>query len=149
MCRIFFNIWPFLTITICQMPQNICQHGFTSWQNTQEPLKKLPKTFKIWPKWRNLAKSGHTGLDPTFTSQSVPECLVAFINRFYPNGLLCHTVNSFLSPSLSLSHSLCKCVRVCHCLLRFVKVKSGFHAFQVGLCQRDQIWRNFTKSAKL
>jgi len=24
-------------------------------------LKKLPKAFKIVPKWRNFAKSGHTG----------------------------------------------------------------------------------------
>ena len=28
--------------------------------NTKLTLKELPKTIKIFPKWRNFAKSGHT-----------------------------------------------------------------------------------------
>ena len=28
--------------------------------HTNLTLKKLPKICKIWPKWRNFAKSGHT-----------------------------------------------------------------------------------------
>ena len=29
-------------------------------QILNKPSKELPKTFKVWPKWRNFAKSGHT-----------------------------------------------------------------------------------------
>ena len=28
--------------------------------NSYLSLKEMPGTFKIWPKWRNFAKSGHT-----------------------------------------------------------------------------------------
>ena len=41
------------------------KHFYHSWikilQNTKKSIKNLPKTFKIVPKWRNFAKSGHTG----------------------------------------------------------------------------------------
>ena len=35
--------------------------------NTKQTLKKLPKTFKISPKQRNFAKSGHTGTVRLYT----------------------------------------------------------------------------------
>ena len=33
------------------------------WPNTKFTLEKLPRTFNILPKWRNFAKSGHSGDD--------------------------------------------------------------------------------------
>ena len=31
--------------------------------NKKKTVKKIPKTFKVLPKWRNFAKSGHTVQD--------------------------------------------------------------------------------------
>ena len=42
---------------ICQIILNI---ALKFGQILNKPSKKLPKTLKIWPKWRNFAKSGHT-----------------------------------------------------------------------------------------
>ena len=57
MAILLFNLWPFTTMTICQkMPkfeQNFAKH------NISHP-KNCRKTFKILPKWRNFAQSGHT-----------------------------------------------------------------------------------------
>ena len=63
MDKIFFQ---YLTI----FPKSIFdiwQNRLAIWQNTQYPLKKLPKTFKILSKWRNFAKSGHSESITNFT----------------------------------------------------------------------------------
>ena len=63
MARLFFNISPFTANTICQIADQICQSRFKSMPNTNENIKILPKSFKVLPKWRTFAKSGHTGWD--------------------------------------------------------------------------------------
>ena len=47
--RLYFNIWPFLTrLNFCQI--------------LNKPYKNYPKTFKMLQKWRQMAKSGRTGV---------------------------------------------------------------------------------------
>ena len=38
-----------------------CQSRFNTFPNTKLALKSLPNTFERLSKWRNFAKSGHTG----------------------------------------------------------------------------------------
>ena len=44
------------------LPNSIksCQSRFTFLPNIKWTFKKLPKTYKILPKWQNFAKCGHT-----------------------------------------------------------------------------------------
>ena len=52
---------------ISSVVQQICQSKLYILPNKKYTIKNLPKTCKILPKWRNLAKSGHTELDPVQT----------------------------------------------------------------------------------
>ena len=52
MATIFFQYLAILTMKICQIAQNICQHWFTIWQNTQYP----PPELKIAKDFQNVAK---------------------------------------------------------------------------------------------
>ena len=57
----FSKIWPFRKIKIWPNAWNICHGRYKMFTSTKLTLKLLPKTFTILPKWRNFAKSGHTG----------------------------------------------------------------------------------------
>ena len=59
MAKIFFNIWPLTPMKICPKTKN-CQSKFNNFPNAKWRFQKLPKTFKIWPKWRFFTTSGHT-----------------------------------------------------------------------------------------
>ena len=61
MVRLFFNIWPFATMKISPIMSQICQSKLSILPNKKVTFKNLPKTCKLLPKWRNFAKSGHTG----------------------------------------------------------------------------------------
>ena len=50
---------------------------------TNLSLNILPKTFKIWPKWRIFAKSGHTALIPPMKKPLI----AAIFTHFYYFGL--------------------------------------------------------------
>ena len=52
MATIFFQYLAILTMKICQIAQNICQHWFTIWQNTQYPP---PPELKIAKDFQNVA----------------------------------------------------------------------------------------------
>ena len=53
----FFNICKYFFLFQQALPTSVIR-----WLNYfKKTLKNLPKTIKIVPKWRNLAKSGHTG----------------------------------------------------------------------------------------
>ena len=57
---IFFNIWPFVTMTVCPIALKNAQIGFNILLNNKEILKQLSKTFKMLSIWWNFTKSGHT-----------------------------------------------------------------------------------------
>ena len=56
-----FNIWPSTTVKNCPKALKICQRRFTNFPNTKTIHTDLPETLILLPKWRNFAKSGHTG----------------------------------------------------------------------------------------
>ena len=60
MVRLFFNIWPFAIVKISPIMSQICQSQLSILPNMKWTVKNLPKTGKLLPKWRNIAKSGHT-----------------------------------------------------------------------------------------
>ena len=47
---------------ICPIALQICQNKLKILPNTKWTLSKWPKCFNIVPKWRNCAKSCHTGI---------------------------------------------------------------------------------------
>ena len=58
---LLFNLEPSTTMTICPVAQK-CQSWYLqkfAKYKISHP-KNCPKTFKILPKWRNFAKSGHS-----------------------------------------------------------------------------------------
>ena len=55
----FFDIWPFTIIKIVQLHHK--KFAKVGLKFSQMPNCKWLKSFKIVPKWRNFAKSGHTG----------------------------------------------------------------------------------------
>ena len=61
MARLIYNICPFAIMKISPIASVLCQRsGFKSLANVKTP-QKLPKSFKILPKWCNFTKSpGHT-----------------------------------------------------------------------------------------
>ena len=61
MVRLFFNIWPFATMKISPIMSQICQSQLSILPNNKWTVKTLSKTGKLLPKWRNFARSGHTG----------------------------------------------------------------------------------------
>ena len=60
MVRLFLNIWPFAIVKISPIMSQICQSQLSILPNMKWTVKNLPKTGKLLPKWRNIAKSGHT-----------------------------------------------------------------------------------------
>ena len=77
---LLFNIWPFATMKIYPIAKN-CQGTFKHVPNSKKPNKAICRKFlkfgqsgviwpnlvaKIWPKWRNLAKSGHKNAITSF-----------------------------------------------------------------------------------
>ena len=58
-----FNFWSFTTMKICPIAYTF----FKILPNAKSILKQKPKTllvakdFKMFPKWRNFATTGHTG----------------------------------------------------------------------------------------
>ena len=64
-------IWPLSKLISCPKGWKIWQSMFKIFPNI---IKKLPKTLKIFPKWQNFAKSGHTciaSLSPPQLARSV------------------------------------------------------------------------------
>ena len=61
MVRIFYNIWPLAIMIISPIMSHICQSRLSILPNRKQTVKNLPRTCKLLPKWRNFAKSGHTG----------------------------------------------------------------------------------------
>jgi len=59
MARLFFNIWPFVTMKICLISKK-CHSRFEILPNTKLTLQKIAKDFKVLPKWCNFIKSGNT-----------------------------------------------------------------------------------------
>ena len=57
-----FNILPFSILRICLIAFEISQSKLKTLANTDWTLSKWPKLFNVAVKWRNFAKSGHTGL---------------------------------------------------------------------------------------
>ena len=51
-----FNFWPFATKKITSIKSNLPKQ----FQNFCPTIKEMPKTFKMLPRRRNFAKSGHT-----------------------------------------------------------------------------------------
>ena len=66
----FFNIWPLETMKSCPKASFNCQSKFKVLPNTKYTLSKLSMAFKILPKWRNIAKSGHNVTQATPLSLS-------------------------------------------------------------------------------
>ena len=60
MVRLFVNIWPFVANEISPIMSQIDPSRLNILPNNKYTVKKLPETCKLWPKWRNFAKSGHT-----------------------------------------------------------------------------------------
>ena len=58
------------TIKICPIAKQIWQNKFKIWLNTKWTLSKWSKCFNVVPKWRNFAKSGHTGPSYPFFSKT-------------------------------------------------------------------------------
>ena len=56
-----FNIWALTHLKNCPKAYKICQNKFKMFPNTKWTLSKWPKFLNVVPKWRNVAKSGHTG----------------------------------------------------------------------------------------
>ena len=54
-------------MNFCPIALKSCQRRLTIFPILNN-LKKLPKTSKILPNWRNFDKSGHTGRDTRFFS---------------------------------------------------------------------------------
>ena len=62
LARLFFNIWPFTTIKICNKNvSKFTKAGSKFSQIQNRPYNELPKSFKISPKSQNFVKFGHTG----------------------------------------------------------------------------------------
>ena len=59
-----FNFWPFTTMTICRWDKN-AKVGTKVCQLQILHPKNSPKTFKMFPKSQNFAKSGHTLHEPS------------------------------------------------------------------------------------
>ena len=55
-----FNIWPYAAMKLAQKHNKFASVCSKFCQIQNRPYNKLPKSFKISPKWRNFAKSGHT-----------------------------------------------------------------------------------------
>ena len=55
-----FPCWPFTTIKICPIAYKVAQVGLKVYQIPNKTFFKWPKNSKIWPKYRNFAKYGHT-----------------------------------------------------------------------------------------
>ena len=53
----------------CPIASQFGQSRIIFLPNTKYTLKNLPKSFKIVPKWRNFAKSGHTVFVPSDRGQ--------------------------------------------------------------------------------
>ena len=64
MARLFFNIWPLAPMEICPIPSKNCLSWLKIVPNDKWRFRKLPNTFKIWPKCQIFAKSGHTAASP-------------------------------------------------------------------------------------
>ena len=60
MARLFFNILPFSTMKICQIAYKFAKR-LKILPNTIWILSKWPKLLNVVVKWRNFAKSRHTG----------------------------------------------------------------------------------------
>ena len=61
MARLFITIWPFTTIQICSKAKtNFAKVGSKFDQILDKLSDSMPKSFLIWPKWQNCAKSVHT-----------------------------------------------------------------------------------------
>ena len=60
MVMLLFNLWPLATMTICPVTKN-AKVGTKVCQILYKSSKNCPMTIKIWPKWQNFVKSGHTG----------------------------------------------------------------------------------------
>ena len=65
MARLFINIWPFTTKTICSKAfDKFWQSGFKVWPNIRKTFRnnsKMAKFRQIWSHWTpRLFKSGHT-----------------------------------------------------------------------------------------
>ena len=70
MVRLFVNIWSLATMKMRPIMSQICQSKHSILRN-KKYIKNLPKTCEILPKWRNFAKSGHTGPSRTKSSSEV------------------------------------------------------------------------------
>ena len=51
----------FVLCSVTRSHNFFCQSRFNTFPNTKLALKSLPNTFERLSKWRNFAKSGHTG----------------------------------------------------------------------------------------
>ena len=60
MAWLCFNIWTFTTMKICPIALKMCKTRFNFFKLLNQHQKRLSKTFKILPKWRNFTKSGRT-----------------------------------------------------------------------------------------
>ena len=64
MARIFLIVWLLTTVQICPKFIKNCQGRFKILPNSKYTLKSFPKNFESLPKWRNIAKFGHTARRP-------------------------------------------------------------------------------------
>ena len=87
MDRKLFNIRPFTSRNIFTTAYKICQTLPKIFPYIKNSLKQLPKTLKILPKWRNLAKSGHTG------------CERSCLQIFYRHLVICNSQSLQDEPS--------------------------------------------------
>ena len=60
MIRLFFNNWPYAAMKISLIMSQICQSRLSILPNKKWTVKNLPKTCKLFPKWRHFTTSGHT-----------------------------------------------------------------------------------------